>query len=168
MKGLLSANLGALCSNSNQDTNALRESVHNQMILSGYVSEILTYDNWKQTVYKTNTLKLKKSLDNLPVYSQKGATLIVVAKESTCSAGDPGSIPGLGRSTGEGTGYPLPVFLGFPCGSAGKEPTCNLEDLGSLPGSRRSPGDGKSYPLQYSCLENSMDCIVHGVSKSWT
>ena len=71
------------------------------------MSEILTYDNWKQTVYKTNTLKLKKSLDNLPVYSQKGATLIVVAKESTCSAGDPGSIPGPGRSAGEGTGYPL-------------------------------------------------------------
>ena len=71
------------------------------------MSEIRTYDNWKQTVYKTNTLKLKKSLDNLPVYSQKGATLIVVAKESTCSAGDPGSIPGPGRSAGEGTGYPL-------------------------------------------------------------
>ena len=30
-----------------------------------------------------------------------------VGKESTCSAGDPGSIPGLGRSPGEGTGYPL-------------------------------------------------------------
>ena len=24
------------------------------------------------------------------------------------------------------------------------------------------------YPLQYSGLENSMDCIVHGVIKSWT
>ena len=30
-----------------------------------------------------------------------------VGKESTCNAGDPGSIPGLGRSTGEGRGYPL-------------------------------------------------------------
>ena len=29
-----------------------------------------------------------------------------VGKESTCNAGDPGSIPGLGRSTGEGMGYP--------------------------------------------------------------
>ena len=55
----------------------LGERVHNQIILSGYVFEILTYDNWKQTVFKTNTLKLRKSLDNLPVYSQKGATLIV-------------------------------------------------------------------------------------------
>ena len=30
-----------------------------------------------------------------------------VGKESTCNAGDPSSIPGLGRSAGEGTGYPL-------------------------------------------------------------
>ena len=30
-----------------------------------------------------------------------------VGKESTCNAEDPGSIPGSGRSTGEGTGYPL-------------------------------------------------------------
>ena len=28
-------------------------------------------------------------------------------KESTCNAGDPSSIPGLGRSVGEGNGYPL-------------------------------------------------------------
>ena len=32
----------------------------------------------------------------------------------------------------------------------------------------RSPGEGKGYPLQYSGLENLMDCIVHGVSESWT
>ena len=28
-------------------------------------------------------------------------------KESACNAGDPGSIPGSGRSPGEGNGYPL-------------------------------------------------------------
>ena len=54
------------------------------------------------------------------------------------------------------------------CGSAGKEATCNAGDLGSIPGFRRSPGEGKGYPLQYSGLENSMDCIVHEVSKSRT
>ena len=58
--------------------------------------------------------------------------------------------------------------LGFPGGSDGKESTCNVEDLGLIPGSRRSPGEGKGYPLQYSGLENPMDCIVHGVIKSWT
>ena len=41
-----------------------------------------------------------------------------------------------------------------------------MGDLGSIPGLGRSPGEGKGYPLQYSGLENSMDCIVHGVAKS--
>ena len=56
----------------------------------------------------------------------------------------------------------------LPGGSAGKESACNMRDLGSIPGLGRSPGEQNSYPLQYSDLENSMDCIVHGVSKSWT
>ena len=63
---------------------------------------------------------------------------------------------------------PTPVFLGFPCGSAGKESTCNAGDLDSIPMLERSTEEGKSYPLQYSGLENSNDCIVHGVSKSQT
>ena len=56
--------------------------------------------------------------------------------------------------------------LGFPGGSAGKESACNAGDLGSIPGLGRSPGEGKGYPLQYSGMENSMDCIEHGVTKS--
>ena len=58
--------------------------------------------------------------------------------------------------------------MDFPCGSAGKESISNVGDLTSIPGLRRSPGEGKGYPLQYSGLEKSMDCIVHGVAKSWT
>ena len=58
--------------------------------------------------------------------------------------------------------------LGFPCGSAGKESTYNVGDLGLIPGLGRSPGEGTGYPLQYSGLENSMDCTVHGVAKSQT
>ena len=58
--------------------------------------------------------------------------------------------------------------IGLPCGSTGKESSCNVGDLGSIPGLGRSPGEGTGYPLQYSCLENSMDCIVHGVAKSRT
>ena len=58
---------------------------------------------------------------------------------------------------------------GLPCGSAGKESARNAEDLGSIPGLGRSqPGEGKGYLLQYSGLENAMDCIVHGVAKSQT
>ena len=61
-----------------------------------------------------------------------------------------------------------PVFLGFPGGSAGRESPCNVGDLGSIPALARSPGEGKGYPLQYFDLENSTDCIVHGLAKSRT
>ena len=57
-------------------------------------------------------------------------------------------------------------LVGFPCGSAGKESACNAGDLDLITGLGRSPGEGKSYPLQNCGLENSMDCIVHGVAKS--
>ena len=53
---------------------------------------------------------------------------------------------------------------GFPGSSAGKESASSAGDLGSIPGLGRSPGEGKGYPLQYSGLENSMNCIVHGVA----
>ena len=54
---------------------------------------------------------------------------------------------------------------GFPGSLASKEPTCNVGDLDLIPGLGRSPGEGNGYPLQYSGLENTMDCIVHGVAK---
>ena len=59
-------------------------------------------------------------------------------------------------------------YMGFRGGSAGKESACNVGDLGLIPGLGRSPGEGKGRPLQYSCLENSMDYIVHGVAQSQT
>ena len=61
-------------------------------------------------------------------------------------------------------------FLSFivPIGSAAKESACNVGDLGSIPGLGRSPGEGKGYAVQYSGLENSMDHVVHGVTKSQT
>ena len=57
-------------------------------------------------------------------------------------------------------------YMSLYCGSAGKESTCKAGDLHSIPGLGRSPEEEKGYSLQYSGLENSMDCIVHGVAKS--
>ena len=65
-------------------------------------------------------------------------------------------------------GLPTPVFLGFPCGSAGKESSCNAGDLSLKPELGRSSGEGKGYPVQYSDPENSKTCIARGVSKSRT
>ena len=56
--------------------------------------------------------------------------------------------------------------LGFHSGSDGKESTCNTGDLDLIPGLGRAPGEWKGYPLQYSGLENYMDFIIHGISKS--
>ena len=57
---------------------------------------------------------------------------------------------------------------GFPGSSADKESACDAGDLGSVLGLGRSPGERKGCPLQYSGLENSMGCIIHGVAKSQT
>ena len=64
--------------------------------------------------------------------------------------------------------YDFLIIATFPCGSAGKESACNMGDLGSIPGLGRSRAEEKGYQLQYSDLENSMDCIVYGVTKSQT
>ena len=52
----------------------------------------------------------------------------------------------------------------FPDSSVGKESALNAGHPGSILGSGRSPGEGNGYPFEYSGLENSMDCIVHGVA----
>ena len=59
-------------------------------------------------------------------------------KESTYNARVPDSIPGSGRSPGEGDRLPTPVFMGFPSDSAAKEITCNVQDLGFIPELGRS------------------------------
>ena len=59
-------------------------------------------------------------------------------------------------------------IMGFPDNSVGEESSCNAGNPGLIPGLGRSPGEGKGYPLQYSGLENSMDCIVHGVYSLWS
>ena len=79
-----------------------------------------------------------------------------VSKEFACNAGDPSSW--VGMIPWRRDRLPTPVFLGFPCGSADKESSYNVGGLGSIPRLGRCPGEGKGYPLQYSGLENSMDC----------
>ena len=86
-------------------------------------------------------------------------------KESACNVGHPVQFLGLKDLLEKGQATHSSI-LGLPCGSAGKESACNVGDLGSIPGLGRSPGEGKNYPFQYSGLENSMDCIVHGPKES--
>ena len=66
-------------------------------------------------------------------------------------------IPGLGRSAGEGIGYPLQYS--WASIMTGKESACNAGNLGSIPGLGICPAEVKGYPLQYSGLENFMDSV---------
>jgi len=63
----------------------------------------------------------------------------------------------LGRSPGEGIGYPFQCSWASLVAQLVKNPACNEGDLGLITGLGRSSGEGKGYPLQYSGLENSMD-----------
>ena len=88
-----------------------------------------------------------------------------------CNAGDRGSIPGSGRSTGEGIGYSPQYSWASLVAQLVKESSYNMGDLGSIPGLGRSPGGGHGNPLQYSCLEDPMDrgawwSTVHWVAKN--
>ena len=75
-------------------------------------------------------------------------------KESTCNAGDPGSISGLGSSTEEGIGYPLQ----YSGASLVPQMVNNLpamqETWVQCLGWEDSPGGGHGNPFQYSFLEN--------------
>ena len=52
-----------------------------------------------------------------------------VGKESASKAGEPSSTPGSipGKIHWRTHRLPIPVFLGFPCGSAGEESSCNVK-----------------------------------------
>ena len=91
-----------------------------------------------------------------------------VAKESACNAGAPGSIPGRGRSTGEGIGYPLQYSWASLVAQLLKNLPAMWETWVQSLGWEDPLEKRKVTPLQYSGLENSMDCTVHGVAKSQT
>ena len=85
-------------------------------------------------------------------------------KETTCNAGDPSSIPGLGRYPGEGIGYPLQYSWASLVAQLVKNPPIMWETwVRSL--DWEDPLE-KLTATQHSGLENSMDRIVHGVAKS--
>ena len=83
-------------------------------------------------------------------------------------------IPGIRRSTGEGIGYSLQYSWTSLVAQLVKNPSAMQETRVQFLGLEDALEKGKATlysmlaSLQYSGLENSMDCIVHGVTKSQT
>ena len=91
-----------------------------------------------------------------------------VGKESACNAGDPGLVSGSERSAGEGIGYLFQYSWASLVAQLVKNLRAMWETWVRSLGLEESPEEGKGYPLQYPGLENSKDCIAHGIAKTWT
>ena len=135
-------------------------------------------DNWKWTSRSTILLfvfYLSCLLSLLPFFSFSVFFWInqsfkcffdsSVGKDFICNTGDPGLIPGSGMSIGEGIGYPLQCSWASLVAQLVKNLPAMWEIcIWSL--DWEDPLEkGKAYPLQYSGLENSMDCTVHGIAR---
>ena len=125
----------------------LNEIIHSLTKITFFFKLIRKHPSIKSGRYST-----------MPMH-KKGFSDSSVGKESAWQSRRPQFDSWVGKIRWRRDRLPTPIFLGFLCGSAGKESACNVGDLGSIPGLGRSPGEGKGYPLQYSGLENSMDCI---------
>ena len=99
--------------------------------------------------------------DKIHYKKKKRSEIYIKKKESVCNAGDPSLIPGSGWPPGEGIGCPFQYSWASLVGG-------NVGDLILIPGLGRSPGEGNGYPLQYPVQENSLGCIVYGVTKNQT
>ena len=98
---------------------------------------------------------LKDSLVPLKYLTYPGFRHSSVGEESTCIAGDPSSIPGVGRSPGEGIGYPLQYSWATLVAQLAKNLPAMQETWVWYLCWEDSPGERKGYPLQYSGLENT-------------
>ena len=112
---------------------------------------------------RINKQRISSVIATLQCELAGGASQIaqLVKKKTTCNAGNPSSIPGSGRSTGEGIGYPLQYSWASLVAQLVKNPPAMQENWVWSLGWK-----GKGYPFQYSSLENLKNCKVHGVAKS--
>ena len=90
-------------------------------------------------------------------------------EESACNAGDPGSIPGLGRSSGEGIGYPLQYsWASLVAQMVNNPPTMEESWVGKIPWRRAWQPTPVFLPGESHGLRSLVGYTVHGVTKSRT
>ena len=93
------------------------------------------------------------------IYHKMGASLIAQLVETLPAMQETGFDSWVRKIRYRRDILPLPIFLGFPCGSTGQESACNVGNLGSIPELGRSLGEGQAYTLQYSGLKNFIKYI---------
>ena len=101
----------------------------------------------------------------------KTVVISSAGKESTCNVGDSRSIPGMGRSPGEGIGYPLQYSWAALVAQVVNNPPAMREDLGSVPGLGRSTWAWQHTPVFLpgeSPWRGAWWATVHGVTKCRT
>ena len=133
-----------------------------------------------EAVDLSNVFKFKKLVKSMYQLGLPGVSVVKnlptnmgfpdssVGKESACNARDPGLISESGRSPGEGIGYPLQYSWASFVAQLVTNPSAMQETWVRSLDWEDPLEKEKAYPFQYSGLENSMDCIIHGVTKSWT
>ena len=109
----------------------------------------------------------------MPSHQNKGFPHSSVGKESTCSAGDPGSIPGSGRSPGEGIGYPLQYSWASLVTQMVKNPPAMRKTWVQSLGWEDPLEEGMAMHSRILAWRILMDrgalqATVPGVTKSWT
>ena len=98
------------------------------------------------------------------MFPDRASLVAQAGRESACSAGDPVSIPRLGRSPGEQVGYPLQYSWSSLVAQTVKNPSAMWETWVQSLGLEDPLEKGMAtHPLQDFGLENSLDCIVHGI-----
>ena len=90
------------------------------------------------------------------VYLWKGFPGSSAGKESTCSVGDPDSIPGSGKFPGEMISLLIPVILVFPGGSDGKESACKVGYLGFILGWEAQESDMTKHSISAKTSSESV------------
>ena len=131
-----------------------------------------------EAVDLSNVFKFKKLVKSMYQLGLPGVSVVKnlptnmgfpdssVGKESACNARDPGLISESGRSPGEGIGYPLQYSWASFVAQLVTNPSAMQETWVQSLDWEDPLEKEKAYPFQYSGLENSMDCIIHGVAKS--
>ena len=120
---------------------------------------------FKATLFHFSMDLVRNFFSDVPLSHLRGFLGSSVGKESACNSEDLGSIPRSRRSAGEGIGYTLQYPWASLVAQLVKNPPAMRETWVQ---SLVWEDPWRRYPLQYSGLENFMDCIVHGVTKSQT